>query len=246
MREPIQRSLLICFVPRSGSWYVSGLIGNTEVAGWPIEAFVPVYEEDVRQKHGIHTDEEYFDWVIEHSVTDNGTFATKFAWSALQDVLGRLRRIHADEPDDVQLLARRFPNPVFLWLRRRDRVAQAISWARARQTNQWQAYMSPEREPAFDFELIDDSVRLVDEDEAAWAGWFAQNDIAAREVFYEDVLADPRGEVASILEWLGLELPADAELKPYPGFERQADELNEQWAEIYRARLLERQWLPGA
>jgi LPS sulfotransferase NodH len=245
-REFIRRSLIISFVPRSGSWYLAGLLASTGVAGTPSEAFFPAFEEEVRQKNGIQTDEEYFEWVRANGCTRNGSFATKLPWAHLQDVLGRTRRMHGEDLDDVAALATEFPNPSFLRLRRRDVVAQAVSWARAQQTNQWQAYVSTTKEPVFDFAMIDTHARFIGREEAAWDEWFAKNGIAAREVYYEDVLADPRREITKIVAWLGHELPEDVEVKPYPGFERQADQLNEEWAQIYRARLLEKQWFPGA
>ena len=151
-------------------------------------------------------------------------------------MLGRLRRIQGDDLPDSRLLADAFPNPHYLWLRRRDIVAQAVSWARALQTDQWQSSRAPLRDPKFDFAQIAGLVQLVRDEEAAWSSWFESNGIAAEEVFYEDLAAEPRQEVSKIVGSLGLELPANVELRPYPGFERQADALNIDWCNRYRAR----------
>ena len=34
-------------------------------------------------------------------------------------------------------MAELFPNPIYVWLRRRDPVAQAVSWVKACQTARW-------------------------------------------------------------------------------------------------------------
>ncbi|MDX6516385.1 MAG: trehalose 2-sulfotransferase [Gaiellaceae bacterium] len=231
----IERSLLICFVARSGSWFLSGLLASTGVAGRPSEAFFPRIEEEARVAHSLETDRDYLEWVLQDGSTANGAFGCKLMWSELQDVLGRLRRIDGEE-SEARLMAGAFPNPRYVWLRRRDVVAQAVSWARALQTQQWQSYRSPVGEPRFDFAEIDGLVGLVKDEEEAWATWFETNDIAAVQVFYEDLLADPFREVSRIVATLGLELPGTAELRPYPGFDRQADAVSADWCERYHVQ----------
>jgi LPS sulfotransferase NodH len=242
----IERSLFICFVPRAGSLYLAGLVASTEVAGIPVEAFHSPLETNSRRIFGIETDEEYFQWIRDNYFTSNGSFGCKLTFPALQVVLRRLRLMHGDGLPDVPLLARAFPNPVFVWLRRRDVVAQAVSWARALQTGQWISSQTERGEPVYDFDLIEDRPRTIRAEEGKWSDWFARNGIAATEVVYEDVLADPRGEVERVLAPLGVELPAGVELRPYEGEARQGDGLNAEWARRYRADLFERQWLPGA
>jgi LPS sulfotransferase NodH len=242
----IQRSLFICFVPRAGSLYLAGLVASTGVAGRPTEAFHSPLEQQNRERHGIESDEAYFDWVRSTSVTPNGSFGCKLTYHALQDVLGRLRRTYGNELADIPLLAQGFPNPVFVWLRRRDTVAQAVSWARALQTDQWVSPAEAKREPVYDFELIDRQVATIRGEENAWANWFAKNGVDPPEIYYEDVLTDPRPQVERVLDTLAVTLPPDVELRPYQWAERQGDGVNEQWIERYRSRAFAKRWFPGA
>jgi LPS sulfotransferase NodH len=242
----IDRSLFICFVQRSGSRYLAGLLASTGVAGVPTEAFRSPLERYNRREYEIETDEEYFEWVRRTSVTPNGTFGVNVPYGALQNVLRRLRRADGDGLADVPLLAHAFPSPVFVYLRRRDTVAQAVSWARALQTNRWHSTDPGEREPVYDFDLIAKLVETIRSDEQAWISWFGRNGIDADEILYEDVVADPRREVQRVLAALGLKLPPGVELRPYEGEERLADTLNAEWLERYRADVFEREWFPGA
>jgi LPS sulfotransferase NodH len=234
----IHRSLIICFVPRSGSTFLAGLLTSTGLAGKPFEFFATTFEEE-RKAQGLETDEEHIESVRRQGVTANATFGCKLTYPELQDLVGRLRRIDGGVRGDVPLIASAFPAPVFVWMRRRDVVAQAVSWARALQTQQWHATERAVRAPDFDFDVIHRCVARIPREEAAWMDWFSSNGVGAAQVFYEEVLADPRSEVARVVRLLGLELPPDAEVEPPRGFERQGDELNEEWANRYRARLLE-------
>jgi LPS sulfotransferase NodH len=238
-KDDIRRSLFICFVPRAGSLYLAGLLASSGVAGVPMEVFNSPLEAENRREHGIETDAEYFDWVRATSVTPNGSFGCKLTYLALKDVLARLRRIHHTRLSDVPLLARAFPNPVFVWLRRRNALAQAVSWARALQTDQWVSPRAAKADPAFDYDLIKKQLAAIRSQEAAWIRWFGKNDIADLQVFYEDALVDPHQEVERVLGTLGVEMPAGVELRPYWWAERQSDELNAEWIDRYRARASE-------
>ena len=107
----VERSLLICFVPRSGSWFLSGLLASTGVLGAPRQFFWEHGERETRLTHGFGTDEEYLDWVLETGTGSNGTFGCKFDCGERSDVVQRLRQAVADEDvPNSELLARTFPN----------------------------------------------------------------------------------------------------------------------------------------
>ena len=230
----VERSLLICFVPRSGSWFLAGLLASTGVAGRPSEFFWAPGEQEARAVNRLRTDGEHFEWVLREGASSNGSFGCKFQWDQLQDVLGRLRRMRESEAPETRLLADAFPSPSYVWLRRRDVVAQAVSWARALQTNQWRSSDVSLAKPTFDLTEIAGLRQLIEDEDAAWARWFEVNGIDAEQVFYEDLLADPRRELSRILASLGLDLPADVELLPYPGYDRQADAVSVDWCQRYR------------
>ena len=230
----VERSLLICFVPRSGSWFLAGLLASTGAAGRPAEFFWPRGEEEARAVNRLRTDEEHLEWVLGEGANLNGSFGCKFQWGELQDVLGRLRQMRGADLPETRLLADAFPNPSYVWLRRRDIVAQAVSWARALQTNQWRACDPAHVEPRFDFDQIAGLRRLIEDEDTAWAGWFKVNGIDTEQVFYEDLLADPRRELSRIVASLGLDLPTGVDLRPYPGYERQADAVSFEWCSRYR------------
>ncbi|MBQ1076126.1 sulfotransferase [Micromonospora sp. C31] len=180
--------------------------------------------------------------------TDNGVFGAKLMWGTLAEVLARLATIHPDlAGDDVALLGRAFGRTGFVFLRRDDELAQAVSRLRAEQTGRWFVGGSGEisgdagngQPPRFDADEIRRYVEEIREHNAAWAAWFASRGIRPHVVRYEELADDMAGTTRGILEFLGLDVPGAARTV-VPRHRRQADALNRQWIARYRAEVIDR------
>lgn len=175
--------------------------------------------------------------------TENGVFAARIMWGTLEEVVDKL----GDEyPDligaDLDLLTRAFGPTGFVYLRRDDVIAQAVSWLRAEQTGVWhEADLSLQGDgqvPQFDADKIHELVQLVNEHNAAWQEWFTSVGVTPDQVRYEDLVADPVGVTRGILDYLGLELPPGHEIRAR--HRRLADDLNTQWIARYRGAVRDR------
>jgi LPS sulfotransferase NodH len=173
--------------------------------------------------------------------TENGVFGAKLMWGTLDLVVHHLGTVYPDLADeDVRLLNQAFGRTRFVYLRRDDVLAQAVSWLRAEQTSTW--YIGGKGEiggnggsagaPTFDAGRIDQLIQLIDEHNKAWEAWFASFDIQPRMVLYEELDADMVGVTRSLLDFLGLDLPLRHTIVPH--HKRQADELNDQWIDQYK------------
>jgi LPS sulfotransferase NodH len=221
----VRRSLLICFVARSGSTYLCGLLASTGVLGRPWEYFWA--PNDGVANPGL-------DDVLRRGSTANGVFGCKFQLGQWNVLLER-ERLRAPGTPDRELVEQLFPNPLYVRLRRDDRIAQAISWSRAIQTTEWSTnHPASGKEPRYDCTEIAGLLELIDDESEDWDAWFAHAGIEPHEMTYESVHADPRAAVAGIARAVGVALPDDVELRPYPGWERQSDALNEEWARRFR------------
>jgi len=169
---------------------------------------------------------------VREAGTAGGIFGAKVMWGYFGEVLDRLRAFAGDSHlSDLEALESFVPRPRFVWIRRRDVVAQAVSWSRAIQGGRWwSGATEPEGELAFDFEQIDHLVREIEEHDAGWRSWFAAGGVEPHEVAYEELAAAPKAVAANVLRFLGVE--SSATTAPQ---ERQADELNADWAARYRA-----------
>jgi LPS sulfotransferase NodH len=206
-------------VPRTGSAFLGGLLESTGVAGHPHEWFWRETEAELRRKWGVSGDREYVEAVLRAGTTPNGVFAAKMMWAYFEESFARLEPV--------------IPSPRFVWIRREDIVAQAVSWSRAMQGGRWwSGQTQPEKPLEYDFGEIDALVQEAREHDAAWQDWFAKNGIEPFEVRYEKLLADPVGIATATLAFLGLTAdPATIAART----ERQADELNAEWARRYRS-----------
>jgi LPS sulfotransferase NodH len=196
--------------------------------GHPDEYFLP---ERIEGPFGA-----YVERILETGTSLNGVFSAKLMRNYLEDFLFLLRRhTHEYDADDLAVIRRVFPPPAFVWIRRKDTVAQGVSWARASQTGQYAASQDQVGEAVFDFEFIDGLVHLARVQTGSWRRWFAYLDIEPFEVTYEGLCADGVGTTLSVLAFLGLEPSPETSIGPPPELTRQADDLSAEWIAQYRA-----------
>jgi LPS sulfotransferase NodH len=134
------------------------------------------------------------------------------------------------------LLSAAFGQTRFVYLRRGDFIAQAVSLLRAEQTGVWfetaDEWQEPTAEPGFDFGQARDLVRQIENENAGWEEWFTAEGIQPCRVLYEELDADPVGIASGVLSFLGLDLPPGREITVR--HKRLADGLNARWIESYR------------
>lgn len=242
-------SYFICATPRTGSSLLLGLLESTGVAGRPQAYFREPDESLWADRWQLpRTPDRAFDYADyvraarAAGTTENGVFGAKLMWGTLDEVVDKLGKVYPDLAGaDIKLLNRAFGRTRFVYLRRDDVLAQAVSWVRAEQTSTWYVGGSGEiggtggngLAPRFDPDRIGQLTQTIDEHNAAWAEWFASFDIQPHLVRYEELDTDVVGVTRGILEFLGLDLPIGRAI--VPRHKRQADELNGQWIDRYRA-----------
>src|SRR6476646_10437179 len=169
--------------------------------------------------------------------TDNGVFGAKLMYNQLPD----LEQHAAALPDFVglsgaDLLRELFGHPRYVWMRRLDKVRQAISLWRALQTRTWRLEHpnddSENPELHYSFDGIEHLRRRLSADDDAWGRYFVGAGIEPLEMYYEtDVKPEPVGAVARVLAHIEVDLPPN--WKPEPRMVRQSDGLNEAWHSAY-------------
>ncbi len=235
-------SYLICATPRTGSYLLCDLLEATGVAGRPTEYLLAGYRKYWTEQWGTSTYREYHERILCAGTTPNGVFGTKVHGAQLLEFLrlatGRARTCMEDRP---AVVAAWFPDPIYIWSRRRDAVAQSVSWAKARQTNLWWDTDAPPAPPLgtpmpdalrFDFGFIERSMYSLVEWDGVWRAHFDATGIKPVVVWYEDMLADYRGTVDRVLDVLGVERPGTVGSEP--GFRRQADGTSEAWVSRFK------------
>ena len=232
-------SYLVCATNRSGSNLLCGLLKGTGVAGRPEEYFWTGHEPCWAGRWGASGPVEYVHGAIREGTGANGVFGAKVMWPHVANLLAKLEAVPGRPyVDERALLERTFPGLRFVWIRREDVVAQAVSYAKAKQTDQWTVLAPgrPDRVPRFDFAQIDRLVGEIEEENAAWARWFRANGITPFEIRCEDLMADMEAVTRRLLGFLGVAVPGDTSIAPKHA--RQADSVNAEWAARYRQMVL--------
>lgn len=236
-------SYIICATPRSGSTLLCGLLNSSGVAGHPASYFKRASLQDYADAWGIsrprdgRIDETYVRPALAAGRTSNGVFAARIMAETLPQLIGDLA---VAEPlpsiRDVELLRTHFGRLEFVHLRRRDVVAQAVSWAKALQTHFWhpgEIVKPGGHEPRYDEELIGKLVAAIEQFESDWTHWFTAQSIEPYEVAYEELAADPLRTAHQVLDHLGLHLRPDQQL--VVGHRRQANQVNADWKATFEA-----------
>ncbi|MGB9474739.1 MAG: Stf0 family sulfotransferase [Candidatus Udaeobacter sp.] len=239
LRHP-RRCYVVCTIPRSGSNLLTDGLRATRQAGMPKQFFLPKSEALYGAELGLDPDTDYPGYVrgvINSKTTHNRVFGFKLMSWYLDEFLVRLRDTRAfgdAETDDLTMLRKAFPCLRFLHIVRRHKLRQALSTARALQTGLWkvQEGKAASREPQFDAELIEQSLKEAERQEMIWHSFFRRTGVAPFQVEYEELCRDYESTIHGVLDFLQISLPDGAQIGP-PVTIRQADELSRIWEERF-------------
>jgi trehalose 2-sulfotransferase len=220
---------VLAATPRCGSNMITRALWHTGMAGFAEDYFADEYVLDYLERWDLPASDPdilidvYLQKLMTVRTSPNGVFGVKMQG-------GHLRAL---ETDLHELLA----SPHYIWIQRRDRLRQAISYVLAKRTGAWilDGTYLPIRKalpaPSYSYDEIRDHVRLLDNDVMAWEDYFTRHGVAPHVVVYEDLLENYEENIASCLKTLGIHAPGKV---PAPGIRRQAGDITERWVEMYR------------
>jgi trehalose 2-sulfotransferase len=227
---------IIASTQRSGTHLLCNILRSIAV-GSPDEFFLCKPGETWEERWGAPSRQAYVERVFEENTGSNGVFGTVVMWSYFE----RMHQMLQEIPDckkfsGARLLSHVFNRPKYIWMRRRNRVEQAVSWAIACQTGIWSQRIGEQPQsqatPKFDFKVIDEWCNRIAAHEEAWANYFRENRMEPLVLFYEDVVECHRTAAERVLEFLGLPLRHRLEI-PAPEIEKQANEISAKWVASY-------------
>jgi LPS sulfotransferase NodH/SAM-dependent methyltransferase len=221
---PLRKCYIIASLPRSGSQFLASELWKTGLLGAPCEYLFPAYDmRPMMNRLKSVSPADYIAKLLACRTSRNGVFGMNVhiqhfnaflrAYPVLPEVLAPLTFIHTT---------------------RRNKVAQAVSMAKAYQTSAWTSQMKSNLSSKYDRKLIETCLEDVAQQERDWEVWFASNNVTPFRVVYEDLAADRAGMVRSIIELLGVQddEPEKIELPPV---EKQSDSTNKEWIARFEA-----------
>jgi LPS sulfotransferase NodH len=159
--------------------------------------------------------------VLRLGATPNGVYAVKLFASQFAALNRRLRW--------MDLL----PNLHFVYLSRDDLLGQAISCARALQTEQYRSTQPVKRPPAYDADLIRSQLTAIVRERAQWEVFFARTGIEPLRIVYERFLENRSSYVDRVANLVGIENSVVDQRKVDLVIQR--DAVTEQWKQRFRA-----------
>lgn len=231
-------SYFICATPRSGSTLLCEALRNTGIAGVPDEYFGPMHVERWNKIWGTKDKKDYLQRVLATGTTANGVFGCKLMglyWDHFTAYLGKAAQVEPVEPE--RLIPATFPNTRYIWITRRHKVRQAVSWSKFIQGAAW--YWEEEQPQdlqglEFKPQVIDDFILQTALSESAWQSYFQAAGVRPYVVVYEDFVQSYAQTVRGLLRHLGIPIPQDLG-QGKRRLKKQADALSEDWLEQYLA-----------
>lgn len=180
-RRTPQRSLIVAATYRSGSTLIAEELIRAGGHGWPLEYLQR--GADTSRFRRFAGGGDYLANVMSHRTDAAGTFGIKlFPTDVREWAIDRLPAV--------------FPDPVVVWVRRQDRVAQAVSALRALRGGPWRSIDAPAgAPPAFDFDALFRLTGLFHSQDRWWAARWGRESPPAPQpitVWFEDVQRDER------------------------------------------------------
>lgn len=243
-------SYAICTSPRSGSTLLCNMLTATGIAGKPksyffgntLDGWIEDLALDVAQAA---TESDLIQQAMQVAMAKgrNGTaiFGQRLQAHSLAFFLEKLAVLHPDAANDAERFQLTFGRTLFVHLRRPDKLDQAISYLKARQTGLW--HMAPDgselertaahRDPVYDRDQLHACIETFAGYDQHWDNWFASQAIVPVRLSYDALSLDPLGTLRLVLEQLGLDPTAADSVTP--GVKKLADGINDDWAARYRA-----------
>jgi trehalose 2-sulfotransferase len=203
-------SYVVCTSPRSGSTLLCKLLAATGVAGNPDSYFhsrsISGWLEDlglVRDPSAPEREllEAIFRAAIRKGTLDTGIFGLRLQGHSFDFFIKKLFVLYPGHSSNVERFKAAFGRTLFVHLTRRDKVAQAISYVKARQTGLWHAApdgtelerLSPPQELAYNASEIRARFEEVMAHDQNWENWFAASKIDPLRISYEELSVNRRG-----------------------------------------------------
>ena len=229
-----QRVYMLATVPRTGSTYVSHILWRSGCLGAPLEYLNFLPGSPYAHAHGqANAQADLWRSALHRRTSPNGVFGLKCF--SLQ-----LRELQQQNPSLLlEVFAAAFPanrERYVIRLKRRDKVAHAVSYARAALSGVWRKEQEPSGGASVEYsaQAVDEARQLLDRQEADWDLLLREVGIEPLTLWYEDAIERPDEAVRNVAAFLRVQVDPNAAVA-IPEIEKQAGEPSKRWAEQYHA-----------
>lgn len=242
----VKKSYRIWFSQRNGSTLLCKGLEQTGIAGMPGEYFNVMEAETLCEKHSVQTYEELRAKLWELGTSANGVFGIKHSMYAdrYDKIFGEIRALKGlgVEVDEEELLSDIFPNCKHIYLTRRNKIRQAVSWWKAIKDNVWHLETDKTHrneaefyEQNYDFAALSHLFKEATLRECAMQAYFSRYNIYPLTLVYEDFSDNFKAVIKQVIDYLEVEYD---ELTIENKFYRKtANTYSEKWVQRFRKDL---------
>ncbi|MBZ8182127.1 Stf0 family sulfotransferase [Oscillatoria salina] len=240
-KKNIQKSYIICSTGRSGSTLLGRSLAQLKSCGTPEEYFHYKRLQGLDLKDNPDKFLGYCNSVLQAGLTSNGVFGIKMHWWQMQDFLRLARQSPLfQDKQDLEILNYFFPNLKFIYIWRKDLVAQAVSTTIALQTDVWeQSSQSETTQQKENFSLKFQPLKIYrweqkfKDQNRRWREFFRENNLDYYEITNKKLIGFFEEEIRNIVAYLGVDeslLPDKIEMAT----KSQSTKINKQFIRDYR------------
>jgi len=193
VENPAPTVIVLLFVHRSGSTLLACLMAQTGVLGFPLEYFASVNTLVLQQRLSRFSIDNLAPLLSVRS-SPNGVFSYKWNRSYEKDPVTRV------------ITKKMYPD-YCIFIDRKDRNAQALSFVKAQKTQQW---VAPKRESfvgkselSIQSQDIDDATRILADTRKETEILLGNYGVPAIRVMYEDIVEHPKKNINEIANFCG-------------------------------------------
>jgi len=211
------------------SWGIRHLIPTLKLRSIPSCALYRTGIRRDRELYAVYLDavnpramQKYLERLSRVEATPNGVFSAHLQWDQFEVLNQRWNGSVLDLADENLWL--------FLW--REDQLEQAISWTRARATNQWTSAQRSDTVVQYDGKEIRRRFLMTVERNNQWVDFFERHGITPFFLTYEQVQADPNHAIDEMLAWVG-ETRSSVRVDQQRNLQVQRSTETEEWIERF-------------
>ncbi len=241
-------SYFIWHTPRTGSTLLCKALESTGIAGKPGEYLTLPENASLTSHYGVESYDELKQKIWRLGSSQNGVFGVKYS---------RLEKIHNQLLTEIKILrglngqieeqkiwADLFPHCRHIFLYRRNKIRQSVSWWKAIQDEQWHIesgqdhrYGAEFYRGKYDFDALRHLLKECSLREAATQEYFNRSGIVPLTIVYEDFIKNYEKTIREIATYLRLNV-TEVKVNP-PYYRKAANDLSEIWVQSFRKDLQE-------
>ncbi|MEM7367383.1 MAG: Stf0 family sulfotransferase [Bacteroidota bacterium] len=243
---PPSLSYTIWFTQRNGSTLLTKAMEQMEIVGKPGEWLNIPVELSLSQHYQVGASGALLPVLYQQGMGKNGVYGQKVSMhgGGMIDWLEELAQASGvkEGANAGEIWEAAFPNHRYIFLTRRNKVRQAVSWWKAIQTQEWHResgkeaiQVPPALMDSYDFAAIRHLLTEICLREAAIEEFFLRGNSQPMTIVYEDFVREYEQTIRDILSFLGQDQQS-VEI-PSPPLERLADEVSEVWVQRFREEI---------